>query len=87
MKKYDEKNYKLLKELSLYYLEGHYDDFVIGYSYYTDENDEAIIMIYHNGEVFEEKFIIPRNSDSAIINLTIKKYDELKNTLQLKRVK
>ena len=85
--KYDEKNYKLLKELSLYYLGGHYDDFVIGYSYHTDGNDEAIIMSYHNGEVTEEKFILPKNSESAIINLTVKRYDGLKNTLQLKRVK
>ncbi len=84
---YNEKNYKLLKELSLYYLDGHYDDFIIGYSYHTDGNDEAIIMIYHNGKVAEEKFILPKNSESAIINLTVKKYDELKNTLQLKRVK
>ena len=84
---YKEKNYDFLEEISTYYLQGHYDNFIVGYSFYNKDKEEAIIITYHNGEKNEEKFILPKNVPSAIINLTIKKYDELKNTLQLKRVK
>ncbi len=61
---------------------------IIGYSFLNEnKEEEAIIMYYKNRKIIEESFILPKNSDSAIINLTMKMYDEMKNTLQLKRVK
>ena len=84
---FNKKNYNLLEELSTCYLKDHYNDFIIGYSFHNEDKEEALIISCNKGNITEERFVFPKNVPSAIINLTIKKYDEIKNTLQLMRVK
>ena len=61
---------------------------IISYSFYNEnKEEEAIIMCYKNKKIIEESFVLPKHTDSAIINLTIKKYDEITNSPSLKRVK
>lgn len=84
---FKEKNYNMLKELAYFYLQGHYDTFVMAYSFYSDSNEEALVISCNKGIIKEERFILPKDTQSSVINLATKKYDEIKNTLLLKRVK